>query len=61
MLVSWGRVGKCCGNPDKAGRWLGLTDNYIRVTAHSDRELANQITWARIIALNGQSVIAEVV
>ena len=44
----------------KAGKWAGLTDNYIRVIAHSDRELANEITWARIVALNGQSAIAEV-
>lgn len=44
----------------KAGRWVGLTDNYLRVTADCDRELDNQITWARIVGLNGQSVIAEV-
>ncbi len=45
----------------KAGKWVGLTDNYVRVTAHSDRELANEITWARIVGLNGQSAVAEVV
>lgn len=45
----------------KAGKWEGLTDNYLRVAASSDRELVNQITWARIVGLNGQSVIAEVV
>ena len=45
----------------KAGKWVGLTDNYLRVTAGCDRELDNQITWARIVGLNGQSVIAEVV
>jgi threonylcarbamoyladenosine tRNA methylthiotransferase MtaB len=45
----------------KAGKWVGLTDNYLRVTADCDRELDNQITWARIVGLNGQSVIAEVV
>jgi len=44
----------------KAGKWVGLTDNYIRVAAHSEHELANEITWARIVALNGQSAIAEV-
>ncbi|MXY45254.1 MAG: tRNA (N(6)-L-threonylcarbamoyladenosine(37)-C(2))-methylthiotransferase MtaB, partial [Dehalococcoidia bacterium] len=44
----------------KADKWVGLTDNYIRVAAHSDRELANEITWARIVGLNGQSAIAEV-
>ena len=45
----------------KASKWIGLTDNYLRVTADCDRELHNQITWARIVGLNGQSVIAEVV
>ena len=44
----------------KSGKWVGLTDNYIRVTARSDRELANEITWARIVGLNGQSAVAEV-
>ena len=44
----------------KADKWVGLTDNYIRVTAHSNLELANEITWARIVGLNGQSAIAEV-
>ena len=44
----------------KAGNWVGLTDNYIRVTARSDRELTNEFTWARIVGLNGKSVIAEV-
>ena len=45
----------------KAGKWVGLTDNYIRVTAGSDRELANEVTWARIVDLNGQSSVAEVI
>ena len=44
----------------KAGKWVGLTDNYIRVTARSECELANEITWARIVGLNGQTAIAEV-
>ena len=44
----------------KAGKWVGLTDNYIRVAVHSDRDLANKLTWARIVGLNGQSAIAEV-
>ena len=44
----------------KAGKWVGLTDNYIRVAAHSDLDLANEITWARIVGLNGHSATAEV-
>ena len=45
----------------KADTWIGLTDNYIRVAARSDRDLANKITWARIAALNGRSAVAEIV
>jgi threonylcarbamoyladenosine tRNA methylthiotransferase MtaB len=45
----------------KGNNWLGLTDNYIRVTADSDRDLANKITQARLLLQNGTSVIAEVV
>lgn len=44
----------------KADKWVGLTDNYIRVAAHSDLELANEITWARIVGLSGQSAIVKV-
>lgn len=44
----------------KAGKWVGLTDNYIRVAAHSDLDLANEITWARIVGLNRHSATAEV-
>ncbi len=45
----------------KAGEWVGLTDNYLRVTARCERELSNRMAWARIVGLKGQSVIAEVV
>ena len=41
--------------------WSGLTDNYIRVTAHSNRPLANQITDARIVSQDGSKVFAEVI
>ncbi len=44
----------------KAGKWAGLTDNYLRVSAHSDRDLANEITQARLVRLNGTSVVTEV-
>lgn len=34
-----------------AGRWSGLTDNYIRVFAETDMELANTLHLARLIGL----------
>lgn len=45
----------------KTDRWVGLTDNYLRVTASSDRDLTNEITQARLVRWNGKSLIAEVV
>ena len=35
----------------KAGGWSGLTDNYIRVFADSDRDLAGQVAPARLEAV----------
>ena len=43
-----------------AMRWSGLTDNYVRVHVHTDRDLANSITDARLTALDGKSVLATV-
>jgi len=46
MPVLWERaVGEDGGTPI----WDGLTDNYIRVTARSPRDLRNRITAARLI------------
>jgi len=36
---------------DEDGIWSGLTDNYIRVMAESETNLANTITPARLVAL----------
>ena len=41
------------------GGWSGLTDNYLRVRAASDSLLANQITNARLIGLEGDWVVGE--
>ena len=41
--------------------WSGLTDNYLRVRAPSDTPLSNQITNARLTALDGDWLLAEVV
>ena len=41
-------------------RWSGLTDNYVRVVAPSDRELTNCITQARLLTQEEDLVIARV-
>ena len=38
--------------------WSGLTDNYIRVTATTDANLANRITPARLVGLEGKTMRA---
>ena len=44
--VLWERSDAPAGSGPRS--WTGLTDNYVRVTASSERTLANQITWARL-------------
>ena len=41
-------------------RWSGLTDNYVRVHAVTERDLGNSITDARLVELDGKSVLATV-
>ena len=41
-------------------RWSGLTDNYIRVSAESSRDLNNQITPAWLVRQDGEAVYARV-
>jgi threonylcarbamoyladenosine tRNA methylthiotransferase MtaB len=41
------------------GRWTGWTDNYIRVVAHEEANLRNQITPARLVALENGYVSGE--
>ncbi|MCH2508705.1 MAG: tRNA (N(6)-L-threonylcarbamoyladenosine(37)-C(2))-methylthiotransferase MtaB [Dehalococcoidia bacterium] len=45
---------------DAGGIWSGLTDNYLRVKAQSDRDLGNVITDARLTGLDGDWVTGEV-
>jgi threonylcarbamoyladenosine tRNA methylthiotransferase MtaB len=55
-LVLWeNRVGGAV-----PGTWSGLTDNYLRVAAHSDEELANAVTDARLLRLDGNVIRAEI-
>ncbi len=42
------------------GLWTGLTDNYVRVAARSQRPLANEVTPARLVRVVGETVYAEV-
>ena len=48
------------GKGKDAGEWSGLTDNYLRVKAQSDRNLGNVITDARLTGLDGDWVTGEV-
>ena len=41
----------------KAGRWQGLTANYIRVYTSADEELANRLSPTRLLALDGEGVV----
>ena len=52
--VLWERV---TGN---TGTWTGLTDNYLRVRTASDSPLSNRITGARLQALDGDWILAQV-
>jgi len=45
---------------DAGGIWSGLTDNYLRVKAQSDRDLGNVITDARLTGLDRDWVTGEV-
>ena len=41
-------------------RFSGLTDNYLRVTALSHRDLVNEITWARLDEAGPNSILCSV-
>ncbi len=43
----------------KGGIWSGLTDNYIRVYAKSDDDLANQLLPAKLVRLYRDGVWGE--
>jgi len=43
------------------GRWSGWTDNYIRVAARAEGDMSNQITGARLLALQNGYVRGEVI
>jgi tRNA A37 methylthiotransferase MiaB len=41
-----------------SGLWSGLTDNYVRVRAANQSNLANRITPAELTRLDGELVLA---
>ncbi len=42
-------------------RFSGLTDTYLRVTTASNRDLANEVTWARLDEAGPDAVHCSVV
>ena len=46
-----GQIVSVLWEAQRNGRWRGLTDNYLRVTAQSDDDLAQTITATRLTAL----------
>ena len=43
-----------------AMRWSGLTDNYVRVAAETNLNLANRIAPARLVRLDGKAMLARI-
>ncbi len=41
-------------------RWSGLTDNYVRVHTLTEQDLSNRITDARLVEIDGKSVLSNV-
>lgn len=40
----------------KEGHWIGVTDNYVRIRARSERHLANQWMGVDLVEIDGQAV-----
>jgi len=45
---------------DDGPEWRGLTDNYLRVVAHSSVDLANRLLPTRMVDLTGNDLLGEV-
>ena len=45
----------------RSGHWTGLTDNYVRVRSTSESDIGNRITGARLMGMEGDWVLAEIV
>lgn len=59
MEVLWEETIERPGDGPPGGVWRGLTGNYMRVQACADRDLANRIVPARLIALEGEHVVGK--
>jgi threonylcarbamoyladenosine tRNA methylthiotransferase MtaB len=44
-----------------SGTYSGLTDNYIRVLAHSEKSLSNKITPVKLVEFHNQGIWGEIV
>ena len=44
----------------RSGTWTGLTDNYLRVRTSSESDLGNRIVAARLTAIDGDWVLADI-
>ena len=58
MNVLWEAV---AGADGQGTRWVGYTDNYIRVTAHGTADLFNQITQVRLSGARADGLQGELV
>ena len=45
----------------RSGYWTGLTDNYVRVRTATESDIGNRITGARLVGIEGDWVLAEVI
>ena len=59
LPVLW-EMGHGIDRQTHSNRWSGLTDNYIRVYAESERDLANVLYPTRLCALEAGGVWGEV-
>jgi tRNA A37 methylthiotransferase MiaB len=54
-----GEVGRVLWEGRRAGRWLGTTDNYLRVSTDGEREnLRGTVTEARLIRVEQGGLVA---
>src|SRR5207237_6190754 len=44
------------GQPGQVARWVGLTDNYLRVRVQDDATLANQVVATRLDSLADDAI-----
>jgi threonylcarbamoyladenosine tRNA methylthiotransferase MtaB len=54
-----GSIARVLWEGRRDGRWLGTSDNYVRVFAESDAELRGRLTAARLLGVAGDGVIVS--